>query len=165
MIGAVAADTVPWADFEHADPALARRVLARLQSHQHAVLATLRTDGSPRLSGMEAPVRAGHLWLAMTPGSRKAEDLGRDPRFSLHSAPDTETLPEGDTRIDGLVEPADAAQHEEFLAGHRHPIDDPSMMVLFVAMIRSVVLVRVSERCLLIESWTPAGGRNTQQSQ
>ena len=156
---------VTWADFEQAEPALARRVMARLQSHRHAILATLRADGSPRLSGMEAPIRSGHLWLAMTPGSSKAVDLARDPRFSLHSALDAEELPEGDARIDGTVEPADAARQDEFVAGHRYPIDDPSIMVLFVAMIRSVVLVRVSEHSLLIESWTPARGRKTQRSQ
>lgn len=159
------AATVPWADFEQADPALAQRVQARLESHRHAVLATLQADGSPRLSGMEAPVRSGHLWLAMTPGSSKAVDLSRDPRFSLHSAPDAEDLPAGDARIDGVVAPAGAEQQAEFLAGHRHPIDDPSMMVLWAALISRVVLVRVSEQSLLIESWTPAGGRRTQRRQ
>ena len=161
----MADNAVSWADFEQADPALAQRVLARLESHRHAILATLKADGSPRLSGMEAPVRSGHLWLGMTPGSQKAADLGRDPRYSLHSAPDTEDLHEGDTRIDGIVVAADAAQQDEFVAGHRHPIDDPSMMVLYVAKIRRVVLVRVSQHSLLIESWTPAGGRNTQRSE
>ena len=154
--------TVTWAEFEQADPALAGRVLGRLESHRHTIMATLQADGSPRLSGMESPVRSGHLWLAMTPGSRKAADLGRDPRFSLHSAPDTEDLPEGDTRIDGTVLAADADQQAKFLAGHRHPIEDPSIMVLYVALISRVVLVRVSERSLLIESWTPTTGRNTQ---
>ena len=161
----MAADTASWADFENADPTLARRVQDRLECHRHAVLATLQTDGSPRLSGMEAPVRSGHLWLAMTPGSLKATDLERDPRFSLHSAPDAEDLPEGDARIDGIVKPADATQQDEFVAGHRYPIDDPSIMVLYVAMIRRVVLVRVSQDSLLIESWTPAGGHKIQRSQ
>ena len=139
--------------------------MARLRSHRHTVLATLKADGSPRLSGMEAPIRSGHLWLAMTPGSCKAADLARDPRFSLHSAPDAEDLAEGDARIDGTVEPADAAQQAEFVAGHRYPVDDPSIMVLFVAMIHRIVLVRVAQHSLLIESWTPAGGRKTQRSE
>ena len=156
---------MPWADFEEADPVLARRVLARLASHRHAVMATLRADGSPRQSGMEVPIRSGHLWLAMTPGSRKALDLGRDPRFSLFSAPDAEDLPEGDARIEGVVVPADPDQQAEFLARHRHPIEDPSIMVLFVALISRVVLVRVSENSLLIESWTPTRGRSTQRRQ
>ena len=154
-----------WAEFEQADEALARRVMARLESHRHSVMATLKADGSPRTSGMEAPIRSGHLWLAMAPGSRKAADLGRDSRFSLHSAPDTEQLPDGDARIDGVARPADTAQQAEFVAGHRYPIDDPSTMALFVAMITRVVLVRVSGDSLLIESWTPATGRDTHRIQ
>ena len=161
----MAQDAVSWSGFERAEPALAGRVLGRLESHRHAVLATLRGDGSPRLSGMEAPVRSGHLWLAMTPGSHKAADLRRDPRFSLHSAPDVETLLEGDARIDGIVAPADADQQADFVAGHRHRIEDPSIMVLYVALIQRVVLVRVAEHSLLIESWNPARGRLTQRSQ
>ena len=158
----MAETAVSWADFEKADPALAQRVLQRLESHRHAILATLQTDGSPRLSGMEVPVRSGHLWLAMMPGSRKVADLSRDPRFSIHSAPDAEHLPSGDARIDGTAVAADAAQTGEFVAQHRHPIGDPSMMVLHVAMICRVVLVRVSQDRLVIESWTPDGGRSTQ---
>jgi len=161
----VAGDTVPWADFEHADPTLARLVQERLESHRHAVLATLRTDGSPRLSGMEAPIRSGHLWLAMTPGSLKAEDLGRDPRYSLHSAPDSEDLSEGDARIDGVVLAADPGQQAEFVAGHRYHVEDPSIMELYLALIKGVVLVRVLEDSLLIESWTPSRGRSTQRRQ
>ncbi len=156
---------VAWAEFEQADPALAQRVMTRLRSHRHAILATLRADGSPRLSGMEAPVRSGHLWLAMTPGSRKAVDLARDPRVSLHSALDAEDLPEGDARIDGVVLPADEAQRAEFVAHHRYPVEDPSMMVLFTTVIRRIVLVRVADDSLLIETWTPAKGYSTQQRQ
>ncbi len=154
-----------WADFEHADPTLSRRVQARLESHRHTVLATLHADGSPRLSGMEAPIRSGHLWLAMTPGSLKAADLSRDPRYALFSAPDSEALPEGDARIEGVVVPADAVQQAEFVAGHRHHIEDPSIMELYVALIGRVVLVRVAGHSLLIESWTPGEGRTTQRKQ
>ena len=161
----MAEDAVSWTDFEQADPTLARRVLGRLDCHRHAILATLRADGSPRLSGMEAPVRSGHLWLAMTPGSLKALDLARDPRFSLHSSLDSEDLPEGDARIDGITVPADPDQQGEFVSGHRHPIEDSSMMVLYVGLIRRVVLVRVWQDSLLIESWTPSGGRSTQRTQ
>lgn len=161
----MADDAVTWAGFEQADGALAQRVMARLGSHRHAVIATLKADGSPRTSGMEAPIRSGNLWLGMTPGSRKAADLGRDPRFSLHGAPDTEDLAKGDARIDGTAQLADAAQQDEFIAGHRYPIDDPSIMVLYVATITRVVLVRVSGDSLLIESWTPAAGRDTQRIQ
>ncbi len=158
-------DAVAWAEFEHSDSELAGLVKARFDSHLHAVIATLRCDGSPRLSGMEAPIRSGQLWLGMTPGSRKAVDLHRDPRFALHSAPDTEQLPKGDARIEGVAELADPEQQAQFIAGHRFPVDDPSMMVLYVGRIRRVVLVRVTEPYLLIESWTPTGGRSTSRQQ
>ena len=154
-----------WAEFEGADGELAGRVRARLECHRHVVMATLRADGAPRLSGMEAPVRSGHLWLAMMPESVKVSDLRRDARFALHSAPDDEHLPEGDARIEGVAVPADAAQQAEFVSGHRHPIEDPSKMALFTTLIRRVVLVRVSGDRLLIESWTPEGGRRTQSRQ
>ena len=161
----MAANTATWSEFEQTDPDLAGLVLARFESHRHAVLATLRADGSPRLSGMETPVRSGHLWLAMTPGSRKAEDLARDPRFSLHSTPDSEDLLRGDARIAGVASPADPDQRTEFIAGHRHRIDDPSIMVLFTALISRAVLVRVAGDTLLIESWTPTEGRSTRRHQ
>ena len=69
-------------------------------SHIHSILATLRHDGSPRLSGLETNFSEGELWLAMMPDSRKADDLRRDPRFALHSSPQTE-LVEGDAKING----------------------------------------------------------------
>jgi hypothetical protein len=54
-------------------------------AHKHKTLATLRKDGSPRISGIEATFTGGELWLGMMPGSRKARDLQRDPRLALHS--------------------------------------------------------------------------------
>ena len=154
-----------WAEFELAEAEMAWRVRSRLESHRHVVMATLHADGAPRLSGMEAPVRSGHLWLAMSPESVKVADLLSDPRFALHSAPDAEHLPEGDARIEGVAVEADAAQTAEFVAEHRHHIENPSKMALFTAMILRAVLVRVCDDRLLIESWTPEAGRVTQSSQ
>ena len=75
-----------WSEVEAAAPELAARARAALDAHKHKVLATLRRDGSPRLSGIEATIVDGELWLGMMPGSRKAMDLRRDPRLALHSA-------------------------------------------------------------------------------
>ena len=156
-----------WSDFERREPDLSGRVLARfaahrhavLATHRHAVLATLRADGSPRLSGLEAPIRDGHLWLAMMPDSRKAADLRRDPRFSLHGSLDDEDVPAGDARVDGRAMAAGDAEVAVFVAGHRMAIEDPATMALFTARLDRVVLTRVLGDELLIESWTPSGGR------
>src|SRR5262245_41365285 len=63
------------------------RTRARALDRPGVVLvATIRTDGSPRLSAVEPLVLAGVLWLSMLWGSRKAADLHRDPRILVHSA-------------------------------------------------------------------------------
>ena len=107
---------------------------------------------------MEAPIRDGHLWLGMMPSSRKAADLFRDPRFSLHSAPDTEELPLGDACIEGRAVAATPEEVDLFVAGHRMPIDDPNAMVLFATRISRATLTRVEGQELVIETWTPADG-------
>ena len=61
------------------------RVRAAFDAHAHKVLATLRADGSPRVSGIEMQFVAGEPWLAGMPDSVKFADLRRDPRFALHS--------------------------------------------------------------------------------
>lgn len=152
--------TATWADFQAAEPDLASAVQNRFESHRHGVMATLRRDGAPRLSGMETPIRDGHLWLAMD-SSRKAEDLRRDARFSIHSAPDHEDLLAGDARVEGRAIPALPGEATLFARGHRFPIDDPSGLVLFTTAIDRVVLCRVEDRCLLVISWTPGGGLKT----
>ena len=151
---------VTWADFERSEPRLASSVRDRFESHRHGVMATLRSDGAPRLSGMDTPIRDGQLWLAMDTVSRMAEDLRRDPRFSIHSAPDEEELWQGDARIEGRAVPSLDSEMALFVKGHRFPIEDTSTMALFTTHITRVVLVRVEDRSLLVASWTPDGGMN-----
>ncbi len=150
---------VSWAAFAAASESLAERMQQRFASHLHAVMATVRRDGAPRMSGMEAPIRDGHMWLGMEHSSAKAADLRRDPRLGLHSAPDTdEELEAGDARIEGRAVPADAAHVDLFVRGHRHQIDDPAALALFTVAICRAVLVRVADRQLVVETWTPTNG-------
>ena len=149
---------VGWSDFAAACGELAERMQLRFESHLHAVMATIRADGSPRMSGMEAPIRDGHLWLGMDRTSMKAADLRRDPRFGLHSAPESGELRAGDARIEGAAVPADDAQLATFMRGHHHEIDDATPMALFTARIARAVLVRVDGQQLVVESWSPAAG-------
>ena len=43
-----------WGEFERAEPEFAHRVRGLFDAHKHKTIATLRTDGSPRISGIEA---------------------------------------------------------------------------------------------------------------
>jgi len=83
-----------WHDFAAAEPELARTVGDLLGSQKHMTVATLRQDGSPRISGTEARIEDGELRLGMMAGSVKALDLLRDPRLALHSP--AVDPPEGD---------------------------------------------------------------------
>jgi len=74
-----------WDAFATGAPDLARRVRACFDLGKHCTLATLRRDGSPRISGTEVEFSQGEIWLGSMPGARKAMDLRRDPRFALHS--------------------------------------------------------------------------------
>ncbi len=90
-----------WQEFTEAAPALADAVRARLTAHRHHVLATLRADGSPRVSGTEVETFRGLLVLGSMPGARKVWDLHRDPRYALHSNPGHHTMEGGDAKISG----------------------------------------------------------------
>ena len=95
-----------WEEVNASAPEFAETVRAIFDAHRHKTLATLRKDGSPRISGIEADFRDGHLWLGMMWGSRKALDLRRDPRFVLHSGTgdvDSATW-QGDAKIAGRAE-------------------------------------------------------------
>jgi hypothetical protein len=75
-----------WKDVERAEPEFAQRVRGLLEAHRHKTIATLRADGSPRISGIEAVFEDGELVFGSMPKARKGADLRRDPRFALHSA-------------------------------------------------------------------------------
>ena len=80
-------------------------------ANKHKTLATLRRDGSPRISGIEIWFEDGELWFGSMWQGVKALDLQRDSRFALHSASDGEDF-EGDYLIPGLVElHTDALEH------------------------------------------------------
>src|SRR5262252_1820006 len=73
-----------WKDVEQAEPEFAARVRRLFEAGRHKTLATLRADGSPRISGIECEFADGELRFGSMDGARKAADLRRDPRFALH---------------------------------------------------------------------------------
>ena len=75
-----------WSLLESLEPRFAERVRTRFQAQRHHALATLRMDGSPRISGIEVRFEDGEVKLGMMPNSLKACDLRRDSRLAIHSA-------------------------------------------------------------------------------
>ncbi len=54
-----------WSDLEHAQPRLARLAQQRLIRPGVVLVATIRQDGTPRISPVEPYVLDGDLWLSM----------------------------------------------------------------------------------------------------
>ncbi|MFD8148078.1 pyridoxamine 5'-phosphate oxidase family protein [Streptomyces sp. NPDC059708] len=145
-----------WAAFEKAEPEFAAAVRARFERFPHHVLATLRKDGSPRVTGLTVEFRGGELWLGMMAGSMKARDLRHDPRFALHTNPGPDDrMPDGDVRISGraveIVDPPELHRYAE-------EKDTPHPFHLFHADLTEVVQTRVDGEELAVRAWTPAGG-------
>src|SRR6478672_12335149 len=73
-----------WKDVEQAEPEFAARVRQLFDAGRHKTIATLRADGSPRISGIECEFADGQLRFGSMANARKGADLRRDPRFALH---------------------------------------------------------------------------------
>ncbi len=149
-----------WSEFEAAAPDLAREVRERLEAHKHQTLATVRADGSPRISGTESLLAEGELWIGSMWGARKARDLQRDPRFALHGGSDDPPAWTGDAKVAGVAEEIADPERVRRLNGEAGAMG-PSH--LFRLDLREVSAVRLDPegKALVIEVWTPDGGVRT----
>jgi general stress protein 26 len=149
-----------WEDVCRSSPELAPAVQGRFEAYGLGLLATIRSDGFPRVSGVEPLFARGELWLGMMPESRKALDLRRDDRLSLHSATTDKDLTEGDAKVTGrAVEVTDEATKQEFLRWfaeeNGYAPDGP--FHLFRVDVTELALIRPGGDHLVIESWRQGG--------
>ena len=150
----MAVDTVAamatWADVERDVPDFAAAVRRVFDAGTNKTIATLRSDGSPRISGTELVFENGQVVLGMMPGSRKLSDVRRDPRVAIHSPtlePPPNSLGEGDAKLSGVLVDADPGTR-----------GSPADSGLYHLYIREVVLTTVERDELVIRSWHPGSG-------
>ena len=151
---------VAWRDIEEAEPEFAARVRALFDAGRHKTIATLRADGSPRISGIECEFKDGELRFGSMPGARKGADLMRDPRFALHGptfhpVDGKENEWPGEAKIAGRAVPAEPAAQGEAAEQQSGQI--------FSADIAEVAITRLNAEAskLVVESWTAARGLRT----
>ena len=94
-----------WGEFELEQPKLAEIGRRRLGEPGVVLVATIRSDGSPRLSPIEPLFWDQDLWLSMLWGSRKAADLLRDPRILVHNTVRSREGTDGEYKVRGLAVP------------------------------------------------------------
>jgi hypothetical protein len=134
-----------WSEVEGHAPELAGRARTLFDGFTHKTLATLRRDGSPRISGTEVEFSDGEAWIGSMGRAVKALDLRRDPRFAIHSgSPDPPDWP-GDAKIAGRA----VEVTEPGADSHRFRLD-----------ITELVVVRLGEPAdhLVIEAWHEGRG-------
>lgn len=147
-----------WADIEKEDPDFARRAKELFDVHKHKTLATIRSDGSPRISGTEVSFIEGDVWFGGMWRSRKALDLLRDPRFAIHGPTvDPSADWKGDVKLSGKVDQvADDAHIRAKIAEDAG--GDPGKYHLFRADIKEVVITGVAGSYLKIDMWREGSG-------
>jgi len=141
-----------WAEFEVAEPEFASRVRALMTSRKHLTMATVRRDGSPRVSGTEVEFAGGQLRIGSMPNAVKAQDLRRDPRLAIH----------GPTDDPPTSNPA-GWQGEAKVAGTAKEVDSGSAALRFLIDIHEAVITRLNEagNRLVVESWNSNRGYRT----
>lgn len=143
-----------WGEFQSAQPEMAEWVRRCFDAGRHKTIATIRADGSPRISGIECSFEHGQMTFGSMVNSRKLDDLRRDPRFALHSPTENpiegaESSWSGEAKISGRAIPNGA------IAGEGAPEGE-----LFVADISEVTFVHLDETAtrLIVEWWTVNSG-------
>jgi hypothetical protein len=160
-----------WNDFSQAEPELAERARVLISSTTNCVLATIRADGSPRISGIDPFFRDEHLWIGSMPDSRKGADLARDPRIALHGIPwesrkvkDGAMDPgDGDVKLTGrAVLLADTDEGARILSEYFAALgvdEPPGGGDLYTIDVDSVVVISVEDDQLVVDRWSATDGR------
>ena len=158
---------VAWSEFAAQAPHIAEVFVRRHTATGNlCLLATLRADGSPRISPMEPRLFEGHLVLVGMPGTSKFRDLARDPRFCLHTATVDPHVGDGDAKLWGQV----VTNHdEEFQARWATDLFESSGFDLrgqkfdpfYVADITSASSLEMADNKLVITKWKPGQDEQT----
>jgi hypothetical protein len=148
-----------WLEVEQAAPRIAQAGHARLAQARVALLGTLRSDGSPRISPVEPYFTRGQLIFGVMAWSSKARDLRRDPRCVLHSTISGPDAGEAELKLYGLAAAAsdplrDACQEAWWLHEPRAAAD------IFLLDVTEAMLIEwdLERGQMASTSWSPRRG-------
>ena len=146
-----------WSEVEAEAPELAAQARKFFDAHVHKMIATLRQDGSPRISGIEVSFVAGDLWTGSMWHAVKALDLRRDPRFALHSGSSDPTEWKGDAKVAGRAEEIADPERKAQIVGGAAPVDSSHVFRLDLV---ELVVVRLGQPAdhIVVEAWHAGRG-------
>jgi hypothetical protein len=148
-----------WADLEVSQPRLAELGYRRLVEPGVVLVATIRMDGTPRVSPVEPLVMDGELWLSMMLGSAKARDLLRDDRILVHGIVTSRDGAAGEFKVRGGVRhetsPEIHAKYAQRVASDLGWHPEPGHFHLFAVHIESVTYLRYDDGDQYLTMWPP----------
>lgn len=103
-----------WSSFRSAAPELSRLAEERFATTEFVMMGTLRKDGWPRISPIEYTIFEGDFTMGGMWQAKKALDLLRDPRCTIHSATTNKNGQEGDVKLYGAATPIAPAREEPY---------------------------------------------------
>ena len=149
-----------WADFEASAPAMGRTARSMIERSGFVYIATLRRDGTPRISPVEAHIVRDQLMLVMVAASRKAQDAARDPRVTLQSPIAGPADPGDELKLRGRLAEVDEEQRAatteavEARSGWR----PESSWRFFAVEIEAVAVLTWVRGEMLLSRWTRPHG-------
>jgi hypothetical protein len=150
-----------WADFERVAPDLAVQVRELIDRSGFVLVGTIRRDGTPRISPVEARVVQGHLMLVMIRGTHKARDLLRDSRLVLNTPVFDPADPGCELKLRGR---AVAVENRDLLEATANAIEagsgwrPPADWHFFSVEIEDVALMEWDRGALAMTRWTAQRG-------
>ncbi|SFB15871.1 Pyridoxamine 5'-phosphate oxidase [Amycolatopsis marina] len=150
-----------WQEFTEGAPRTAEIFVRRHTAAGNlCLLATLRSDGSPRISPVEPRVFEDRLWIVGMPNTTKFRDLARDPRFCLHTATVDPEVKEGDAKVWGVANDVrDTALHQRFATALYEEtgfdLRGQEFDHFYEAVLTSASAVQVGEGHLDVTIWKP----------
>lgn len=141
-----------WKDIAAEFPEFAERVRTVFAAGTNKTIATLRADGSPRISATELEFTTTDVTLGMMVNSRKLDDVRRDPRVAIHSPtlePPTDGTWPGDAKLAGRLVEIDPPEN--------NPHEGAGFFKLDITEAALTYLGDPADH-LVIESWHPDRG-------
>jgi hypothetical protein len=151
-----------WSEVEADAPELTALTRSLFDAHKHKTIATLRRDGSPRISGTEVEFALGDVWIGSMWHAVKALDLLRDPRYALHSGSNEPSDWAGDAKLAGKAVEVDDDEVKAAVASGETP---SGPYHLFRCDVSELSVVRLGDPAdhLVIQSWHEGRGLSSRR--
>ncbi|MET9068818.1 pyridoxamine 5'-phosphate oxidase family protein [Streptosporangium sandarakinum] len=136
-----------WERFEREAAELAALVRERFEAAETHIVATLRRDGSPRVSGSEVDFQGPDLSFGSMLNAVKARDLQRDGRCAIHAHP----AKDGDAKVAGVAVEVTGEDKAAYTTGS----EPPGGFHAFRLDLHEAVFTKVEGDELVVRLWRP----------